>query len=57
MLSEQYKQKINNIILSVLNDSELKIFLFGSRYKKNNSKCTDIDIGLDCNKPNELYIN
>ena len=48
----RYKKEIIKIIHSVL--PGCKIYLFGSRARKNHSLGSDIDIAIDANKPIKL---
>src|SRR5258708_2650064 len=48
-LDEKIKQKIVAVILALI--PGIKIYLFGSRARGNNSERSDIDIALDAGKP------
>ncbi|MBE0539665.1 MAG: nucleotidyltransferase domain-containing protein [Ignavibacterium sp.] len=46
-----YLAKIKEIILSIIDTKEYKVFLFGSRATKKFKRYSDVDIGLLGNKP------
>ena len=43
---DEYLQKIKNIVLEYLSSEKVKIFLFGSRARKDNHLTSDVDIGI-----------
>lgn len=49
--SQKYLARIKEIIFSVIDTKEYKVFLFGSRATKKFNRYSDVDIGVLGNKP------
>ena len=39
-------EKLKDLVLEILKDEQIKVFIFGSRARKDNSIFSDVDIGL-----------
>jgi predicted nucleotidyltransferase len=49
--NQKYLLKIKEIIFSIIDLNEYKVFLFGSRATKKFKRYSDVDVGLLGNKP------
>jgi predicted nucleotidyltransferase len=49
--NKKYLTMIKEIIFSIIDKNEYKVFLFGSRATKKFNRYSDVDIGLLGNKP------
>ena len=49
--NKKYLTMIKEIIFSIIDKNEYKVFLFGSRATKNFNRYSDVDIGFLGNKP------
>jgi predicted nucleotidyltransferase len=49
--NQKYLNKIKEIIFSIIDKNEYKVFLFGSRATKKFKRYSDVDVGLLGNKP------
>lgn len=45
-MENKYLGELKNVILDILKDEPVKIVLFGSRARRDNSRVSDVDIGL-----------
>lgn len=46
-MDEDTKKLLSSIIFKYLNPDQVKVFLFGSRAVGNNSKYSDVDLGIE----------
>jgi len=45
-MENKYLSQLRSVILNILKDEPVKVILFGSRARKDNSIVSDVDIGL-----------
>lgn len=54
--NKKYLSMIKEIIFSIIDKNEYKVFLFGSRASKNFSRYSDVDIGVSGKNQSEVLI-